>query len=185
MLILHYRVHFSIKLYHILQLSTKIDFSKTNFISPWNCFKLKNWTSKSNKNRPHTENLKCIILKKYQNCILELINLSVSLYFIIFPPNQWSMMIFYTEINILAFLLNFIEIVKSLKNRFFWLSSPKKSSKIIFFDFPENYDTSASIWYIYFGLIPNSLENVLKINQGVHFFFYSWYYLFSGTLICN
>ena len=178
------------KLYHILQLSTKTDFSKTNFISPWNFFKLKNWTSKSNKNRPYTENLKCIILKKYQNCILELINLSVSLYFIIFPPNQWSMMILYTEINILAFLLNFMifhwnrEILE--KSIFLTFESEKKVQKLFFlnfFDFPENYDTSASIWYIYFGLTPNSLENVLKRNQGVHFFLYSWYYLFSGTLI--
>ena len=84
----------------------------------------------------------------------------------------------------------FIEIVKSLKNRFFFdFRVRKKSSKIIFsqffFDFPENNDTSDSIWYIYFGLTPNSLENVLKRTQGVHFFLYSWYYLFSGTLICS
>ena len=49
---------------------------------------------------------------------------------------------------------------KKFKNYFF----------LKFFDFPENYDTSASIWYIYFGLTPNSLGDVLERNQGVHFF---------------
>ena len=72
------------------------------------------------------------------------------------------------------------------KSIFLTFESEKKVQKLFFlnfFDFPENYDTSASIWYIYFGLTPNSLENVLKRNQGVHFFLYSWYYLFSGTLL--
>ena len=165
------------KFYHILQLSTKTDFSKTYFISPWNFFKLKNWTSNFNKNRPHTENRKCIILKNYQNCILELINLSVSLYFIIFSPNQWSMMILHIEINILTCLLNFMifhwnrEILE--KTIFLTFESEKKVKKLFclnFFDFPENYDTSASIWYIYFGLTPNSLGNVLERIQGGHFF---------------
>ena len=114
----------------------KTDFSKTNFISPWNFLKLKNWTSKSNKNRPYTENRKCIILQKYQNCILALINLSVSLYFIIFSLNQWSMMILYTEINILAFLLNFMifhwnrEILE--KTIFLTFESEKKVFKLFF-----------------------------------------------------
>ena len=128
-------------------------FSKNNFISPWNCFKLKNWTSKSNKNRPYTENRKCIILKKYQNCILALINLSVSLYFIIFPPNQWSMMILYTEINILAFLLNFMifhwnrEILE--KSIFFYFRVRKKVQNL----FSQFFWFSWKLWYFSFNLV--------------------------------
>ena len=68
MLVYDYSGRFSTKLYKILQLFRKTDFSYTSFISPWNFFKLKNQVPKStHKHRPYAGGMFTEI-KKYQKC---------------------------------------------------------------------------------------------------------------------